>query len=88
MNRKILLFGVLALLTASCLVSCSKDDDESQSEPVTVRKSAPLQVMVVFAPGQLGDNAYADGVFEGLKLIDVAFEKGDNDTLDVNYIPE
>lgn len=86
MNRKILIFSVFALLTACWLGSCSKDDDSPVPEPVPEVHHVPLQVMIVFAPGQLGDGGYADKVFNGIRIIESLFEKLATDTINVNYI--
>lgn len=62
MNRCLLIPFVLLLLFA-----CSKEDelvclpDEAAG--------AKYQIMVVFAPGQLGDRGYADNVFNGVSYL-------------------
>lgn len=81
MTCRRLLIPIVLLL---CL-ACNKEDDL----PEPVAKKKPLyEVMVVFAPGQLGDRGYADNVMEGVNLLTFK-ETGDsikNDTLDVHFI--
>ena len=67
------------------LASCSDDADE----PVVVRQNgATAQVMVVFAPGQLGDNGYADRVMNGIQIMEKQSKTDFADTLDVDFISE
>lgn len=88
MNRKILLLSILAFLALTWFSACSKDDDEPQPapEPVPEFKGAPLNVLIVFSPGQLGDNGYADRVFNGIQMLKALYERYLTDTLDVNFI--
>ena len=88
MNRKILLLSILAFLALTWFSACSKDDDEPQPapEPVPEFKGAPLNVLIVFSPGQLGDNGYADRVFNGIQMLKALYERNLTDTLDVNFI--
>lgn len=50
-------------------VSCSKDDDAVSSVDPAESREAPVQVMMVFAPGQLGDKGYADDMLYQLELL-------------------
>ena len=88
MKRTPLIYSLLALLTITCLVACNKDDDEPQSapEPVSEFQGAPMNVLVVFAPGQLGDEGYADKVFNGIQMLEALYERYLTDTIDVHYI--
>ncbi|MBQ8466230.1 MAG: hypothetical protein IJ546_00875 [Prevotella sp.] len=85
MNKKVI--SMMLLLAATILSGCSSDgDDPPQPAQET---GAPLQVMVVFAPGELGDGGYADDVLEGLnqlKRMDDEREEKDKDAVDVDFI--
>jgi hypothetical protein len=82
----------IAILLALTLTSCSKgDDDERQTPPVTTpdtlaAKGAKLQIMVVFAPGQLGDLGYADEVMEGIVQMQQQLKTDGVDSIDVDFI--
>lgn len=85
MNRKVIL--MMLLLAAIVLSGCSSDDDDP-SQPAR-ETGAPLQVMVVFAPGELGDEGYADGLMEGLnrlKRFDDENREQGKDSVDVDFI--
>ena len=84
-ERIIFLAGVLLLLVGG-LTSCSKDDDDNKEPDVVTATSATKQVMVVFAPGQLGDKGYADRVMDGIILTENAQEKLNKPIVDVDYI--
>ena len=58
----------LSLTLASC-----QNDEEGQAE--TLPEENELQVMAVFAPGQLGDNGYADNVLYGILHLIYKFQK-------------
>ena len=80
----------MMLLTAAVLLltaSCSKDDDEPQQVNPPAAAGARLQVMMVFAPGQLGDGGYADGLLQGASALELpeAMESW-TDTIDVHFI--
>lgn len=68
------------LLALGMMASCSSSDDE----PEVVQPAARVQMMTVFAPGQLGDQGYADRVMKGVN----ALMKGDADIdcVEVNFI--
>ena len=86
MTRKLI---YLLLLTATLFVGCKSDDDDEQQQPVTPTvKGATTQVMVVFAPGQLGDNGYADRVMSGIHTLEQLSSSDFADSLDVNFIAE
>ena len=80
----------MMMLTVAALLltaSCSKDDDEPQQVNPPAAAGARLQVMMVFAPGQLGDGGYADGLLQGASALELpeAME-GWTDTIDVHFI--
>ncbi|MBQ3688338.1 MAG: hypothetical protein II937_00555 [Bacteroidales bacterium] len=61
MKRLIILTAIICLLAA-----CHKDDDEyTPPEP----QASKIQIMTVFAPGQLGDRGYADRVMKGVNAL-------------------
>ena len=80
----------MMMLTAAALLltaSCSKDDDEPQPVNPPAAAGARLQVMMVFAPGQLGDGGYADGLLEyasGMEFLEVMPDA--EDSIDVQFI--
>ncbi len=80
----------MMLLTAAALLltaSCSKDDDEPQQVNPPAAAGARLQVMMVFAPGQLGDGGYADGLLEyasGMEFLEIMPDA--EDSIDVQFI--
>ena len=80
----------MMLLTAAVLLltaSCSKDDDKPQPVNPPVAAGARLQVMMVFAPGQLGDGGYADGLLQGVSALQLPEAmKSWTDTIDVHFI--
>ena len=81
MNKfsRFLLMGAL-LLALGMMAACSSDDDE----PEVVQPAARVQVMAVFAPGQLGDQGYADRVMKGLSTLMKA--DAGIDSVEVNFI--
>lgn len=80
----------MMLLTVAVLfltASCNKDDDEPQPVNPAATAGARLQVMMVFAPGQLGDNGYADGLLMGASSLELPEALADaTDTIDVQFI--
>ena len=78
------------MLTAAALLltaSCSKNDDEPQPVNPPAAAGARLQVMMVFAPGQLGDGGYADGLLQyasGMEFLEVIPDA--EDSIDVQFI--
>ena len=52
-------FYMLPLMTAILFTACSKDDDDSDSN-TEITISVPLQVAIVFEPGELGDRGTND----------------------------
>lgn len=84
--RNTLLTG-LVLLAAGAFTGCSSDDNDDKAPVIESRKGATMQVMVVFAPGQLGDKGYADRVMDGIHLIEANSQTmADSCKVDVNFI--
>lgn len=79
-KRKFLCLAALAC--ALSFSACSEDDEPTVEQP----QGATKQVMVVFAPGQLGDKGYADRVMDGINLIETAQEKLEKPAAEVDYI--
>ena len=77
MTRKYL---PLVLLSVLFLAGCKK---EPLPEP---EKGAPVEIMVVFAPGQLGDQGYADSVMEGVNSLDHFDDITQTDSLDIRFM--
>lgn len=63
-NKTYVTHPLLIVLLALWLGGCSDHDEHNESEKQA--QPATKQVMVIFAPGQLGDNGYADKVFSGV----------------------
>lgn len=72
------------------LAACHSDDDDGNVTPVTPAESgAPFELMIVFAPGQLGDNGYADGILNVANIFNSSDQKNaDNDSLDVHFLSD
>ncbi len=81
MIKSKLLLASLLILATGWLTGCSNDDDEKAEEPAL---RARVQLMTVFAPGQLGDMGYADRVMKGVNTLMKSEVAGDS--LDVNFI--
>ena len=75
MKTKICFFILLASIL---FAGCDSDDDNSSKDTNKDR----VQVMTVFAPGQLGDMGYADRVMKGVSSL----KKNDADELEVSII--
>lgn len=90
LNRLFYLFISFALV----LTSCSKDDEgEQQPAPAPLPtpdtltvEGAKLQVMVVFAPGQLGDQGYADNVMDSIVQMQQQQKLGKADSINIDFI--
>lgn len=63
MRNLIAIFFPIAILLAACY----KDDDSSSLSDT--QQASLVQIMAVFAPGQLGDQGYADRVLKGVNAI-------------------
>ena len=80
-----------ALHIAAALIlalSCSKTalQPESPAQSASQETGATTQVMALFAPGQLGDNGYADSVMSGLYSLKKEGTLPDADSVDVRFI--
>lgn len=82
MRRWIFHIAALVLLA----LSCSKNPLQPVEPAVEEAGGASRQVMVLFAPGQLGDNGYADAVMSGLYSLKRKGTLPDADSLDVRFI--
>lgn len=74
------LLAATMLLAATFFAACKGDDDA----PSAVAPSARVQVMTVFAPGQLGDQGYADRVMKGVNMLKKS--DSDADSVEVDFI--
>jgi hypothetical protein len=68
------------LLALGMMAACSSDNDE----PEAVQPVARVQIMTVFAPGQLGDQGYADRVMKGVNTL--MKDDAGLDSVEVNFI--
>lgn len=71
-------FCLISLLAAVLLTGCKSDDND----PAPAQATSRMQVMTVFAPGQLGDRGYADRVMKGVSTL----KKTDTDDVEVSII--
>ena len=79
--RKTFSIAALLFLVLSCTQKVVQPD-----QPAEEQAGAPLQVMVLFAPGQLGDNGYADSVMAGLYSLKKEGTPAGADAPDVRFI--
>lgn len=79
--RKTLHIVVLFILAWSCSRKALQPE-----QPAAEEGGAPIEVMALFAPGQLGDNGYADAVMSGLYSLKRQGTLPDTDSLDVRFI--
>lgn len=80
MNKYLTLFLALLCLTAACHKGDDGDEPKGKSAAIN-------EIMVIFSPGQLGDNGYADDVMEGVNLLSkVAQGTEELDSLDVSFL--
>lgn len=73
-----------SILLILLLASCSKESVNTEQSEQTA--GATLQIMVMFAPGQLGDKGFADSVMEGLNAIEAQDDTVGVDSIDVCYM--
>lgn len=85
MNKKKLWFLSLLIGSAFALTACSSDDDDNTGGNA-IPQVAQMQVTVVFEPGQLGDQGYADRILSGLTELKQAQETADANAMDVSYL--
>lgn len=79
MKRHLTYFILLSLMV---LAACHKSDDDIVEPDPPQPKAARVEMMTIFAPGQLGDGGYADRVMKGVILL----ENSTADSLDVDFI--
>jgi len=91
-----MLIAAMMLGLSMNVASCSSDDDEEpqrerteepdDSEESENKTGATILITAMFAPGQLGDKGYADGVMEGIVLTEEIAHYFFSDSVDVNFI--
>ena len=85
-----LLLATMVLSLAMNFASCSGDDDshveQGKKKKFVMPDSTFCEVMVVFAPRQLGDKGYADNVMEGINKLSYLDNDNDSVGLDVHFI--
>lgn len=89
MKKDLWLFMLITalLFTASCSSSDDASDDVLPPSPPPVEtKGDSVQIMVVFTPGQLGDNGYADDVIQGLYHTQFIEDTSKVSVVDVDFI--
>lgn len=69
------------VLTVLLLAGCTKPKDGGTEE-----SGATMDIMIVFAPGQLGDRGYADSVMEGLALLNATDKNYQHNLLELEFI--
>lgn len=79
---------LMSLLAGSALAftACSSDDDDNGG--AATPDVARMQVTVVFEPGQLGDQGYADRILRGLTQLKHDEEAAGANDMDVRYISQ
>jgi hypothetical protein len=81
--RKTLYIAAMLILA----LSCGRKAEQPEEQPATEQKAgATTQVMVLFAPGQLGDNGYSDAVMGGLYSLKKAGTFSEKEAPDVRFI--
>ena len=73
------LLPIALLLT---LISCSSNDDDSSDTSA----SPGVEVCIVFAPNELGDQGYADRVLEGMLFSEHNLSADDKDRVEFRFI--
>lgn len=81
MNKNFWVWFFVGLLV---LAGCRKDP-EPDPTPET-ETGATTDIMIVFAPGQLGDRGYADSVMDGLALLNATDKNYEHDILELEFI--
>jgi len=76
-NKYYLVWFLAALLI---LAGCNRNNG-----PETVT-GATTDIMIVFAPGQLGDRGYADSVMDGLALLNATDKNYDHNIMELEFI--
>lgn len=80
-----MLIAAVLLCIGWSVASCS-DDAPAPIATVTPGENAPYQMMVVFAPGQLGDNGYADNIMAGINRLAQAQSDSAAHALDIGFL--
>ncbi|MDY5767169.1 MAG: hypothetical protein SPK03_02130 [Alloprevotella sp.] len=73
---------LLATLSLGSLCACS--DDGAEAPPPSLQP-APTQVVVVFPPGELGDQGYSDNILHGVQQIRTTDEATGRPVADVEF---
>lgn len=76
---------ILFMMTLLTLLACSNDKEDLVVDKPE-QTGAPLQIVITFAPGQLGDKGYADNVMNAIGLLEKINETSIGDTLDIQFI--
>ena len=82
--RNSILRTLATLLSLSLTLASCQNDEEGQAE--LLPEGNELQVMAVFAPGQLGDYGFADNVLNGLIQLKQGNEAITDATVDADFI--
>ena len=82
--RNRILRTLATLLSLSLTLASCQNDEEGQAE--LLPEGNELQVMAVFAPGQLGDYGFADNVLNGLIQLKQGNEAITDATVDADFI--
>ena len=79
-TKHLVLMIVLTMMLG--MISCSSDDEDR-----TGTSTAPdVEICIVFAPNELGDQGYADRVLAGMLLFDQHLSASDKDRVEFRYI--
>ena len=70
-------FWICLIVSLLAFAGCDKTGKET---------GATMDIMVVFAPGQLGDRGYADSVMEGLALLNATDKNYGHNLLELEFI--
>ena len=68
---------ICLIVSVLALAGCNKLGKDS---------GATMDIMIVFAPGQLGDRGYADSVMEGLALLNATDKNYEHNLLELEFI--
>ena len=82
--RNRILRTLATLLSLSLTLASCQNDEEGQAELLPEKNK--LQVMAVFAPGQLGDNGYADNVLYGVLHLIQYNDTATTNSVDADFI--
>ena len=82
MKQKVLQI-LLAVAALFMVYSCSSDNDEQPTDTAT---EPTIEVCIVFAPKDLGDQGYADRILTGMFMFDQQLSSKDYDRVLLRYI--